>query len=921
MTQVITDHSSHYQDQAKPKKPNSPYEMLAAIKRKFRETDLSFSSDILSLSSEADGNNLGSEDGILSRSHTFDSYGESGSSMLDTIRSMANSRGSASGKLSLTEIAKAQSASTANAKRRRRTITIASSPTNGSQRVRRSVFQSADISHSTSASGTNPNILQIPIHPQLKHGSDVNSRRSMLYQLRAMSGRISRLPKRNLKPLDFSNIKKQKDCWRQDSDTSGSGSKKHQPHLFTQSSPSLSGAFSPTIVPSLNLSQSQDSDKRQPLSQISAGSDNGHASSKGPLHFLGLKKHDTTQNSKSGQENLSWALDQNMHPDSGIGTEKAVSKAIPNVSEKKNSAKQSKKASSKANQGKNNVCKYCGKQYRYRSKLKSHEQHCSSKLEALLYSQGDVADQANSETVPQEGQIVSCVCGPRHTYSRIGIDSPSGGNNDLDAQEMIQCTACSCWLHRICVSLVQGTLPNPYTCPNCIARVPHMVSTTKSQPTKSNGQPISPESQRLAALLADVTDTSETEDEDPAIRAAMIHNKRIVAKPEVDSDGTMSLTDASELVRFHRQGKAPTRRSRKIVGDTETPDNMRLIRSDADFMISNPPTRSRTFDNLHTDNILSSDADFLGLSMLFPLDGGAQNNQQAKGNPPVVTNTTSGNINSTLASDPPIQWHIENMPIVNPVASTANGAVNNTQIGGQQSLGGDLSLPMNMDLASFLNQSSHGPNTDMNNVYSELMAPESVIPDVFSSLATTSNAPAQEFYPSFSMGQFSYANNVPVPRVAGKRGANNNGNMIEHGSSSTITIMNDNFSDLLMTSRAPMSDSEGGIISKSYSQSQPNSSTGHHNNELESIALANSIGMTSAGVSAPISSTMMISQSHVSFSQPPTSANPNMIQTSLGNVNLGDMVSATQISQVYQDIANGHEIFDKELEGLINFDL
>ncbi|KAJ1941498.1 hypothetical protein EC988_006741, partial [Linderina pennispora] len=89
-------------------------------------------------------------------------------------------------------------------------------------------------------------------------------------------------------------------------------------------------------------------------------------------------------------------------------------------------------------------CKYCGKQYKYHSKLASHEQHCSSRLEALLYS----ADE-------NEQHIIHCVCGPRH-------DRPVGARDDLP---MVQCDSCSLWLHIECVGIDEENLPDEFFCP------------------------------------------------------------------------------------------------------------------------------------------------------------------------------------------------------------------------------------------------------------------------------------------------------------------------------------------------------------------------------------------------------------------------------------------------------------------------
>ncbi|KAJ2748257.1 hypothetical protein IWQ56_007511, partial [Coemansia nantahalensis] len=91
-------------------------------------------------------------------------------------------------------------------------------------------------------------------------------------------------------------------------------------------------------------------------------------------------------------------------------------------------------------------CKYCGKQYKYHAKLASHEQHCSSRLEALLYS----ADEHEQHTI-------HCVCGPRH-------ERPVGERDDLP---MVQCDNCLSWLHIECVDIDEDNLPEEFFCPRC----------------------------------------------------------------------------------------------------------------------------------------------------------------------------------------------------------------------------------------------------------------------------------------------------------------------------------------------------------------------------------------------------------------------------------------------------------------------
>ncbi|KAJ2811939.1 hypothetical protein FBU31_007676, partial [Coemansia sp. 'formosensis'] len=78
-------------------------------------------------------------------------------------------------------------------------------------------------------------------------------------------------------------------------------------------------------------------------------------------------------------------------------------KATPPISGGKSRGQSATNGKGAASKRPISECKYCGKQYKYHAKLASHEQHCSSRLEALLYS----ADE-------HEQHIIHCVCGPRH---------------------------------------------------------------------------------------------------------------------------------------------------------------------------------------------------------------------------------------------------------------------------------------------------------------------------------------------------------------------------------------------------------------------------------------------------------------------------------------------------------------------------
>ncbi|KAJ2194614.1 hypothetical protein IW139_002069 [Coemansia sp. RSA 353] len=228
-------------------------------------------------------------------------------------------------------------------------------------------------------------------------------------------------------------------------------------------------------------------------------------------------------------------------------------------------------------------CKYCGKQYKYHSKLASHEQHCSSRLEALLYS----ADEAEQHTI-------HCVCGPRH-------ERPAGSR---DTQPMVQCDNCLKWLHIECVRVDEQNLPEEYYCPRCAASSGN-VAATPSTPRRGRGWAVnimSPESHRLATLLADVPDNdgSETEEEPMSLRV------RGRPAPVPSSDDTMSISDVAEVTRFHRQGSNVTCRS---------PVLPRMAQSEADVSLEPTPSqrrrrRARAQATVHTD---APSSDFLGL--------------------------------------------------------------------------------------------------------------------------------------------------------------------------------------------------------------------------------------------------------------------------------------------------------------------
>ncbi|KAJ2614500.1 hypothetical protein H4S08_001680 [Coemansia sp. RSA 1365] len=266
-------------------------------------------------------------------------------------------------------------------------------------------------------------------------------------------------------------------------------------------------------------------------------------------------------------------------------------------------------------------CKYCGKQYKYHTKLASHEQHCSSRLEALLYS----ADESEQHTI-------HCLCGPRH-------DRPLGSRDEL---AMVQCDNCLLWLHIECVELDEDNLPEEYFCPRCNAAfddersegrsVADMPGTPRRRERRGSGSGVmSPESHRLATLLADVPnyDGSETEEEPMSLRVRgsgpqrpktrrggqnlgsnnNSHARANVA--EMSSEDTMSISDVAEVTRFHRQGSS----QRKC----RSPVAPRMAQSETNLSPVPTPSRRRVraggdgaMATAHTDALSS---DFLGLPL------------------------------------------------------------------------------------------------------------------------------------------------------------------------------------------------------------------------------------------------------------------------------------------------------------------
>ncbi|KAJ1998531.1 hypothetical protein H4R26_005423, partial [Coemansia thaxteri] len=256
-------------------------------------------------------------------------------------------------------------------------------------------------------------------------------------------------------------------------------------------------------------------------------------------------------------------------------------------------------------------CKYCGKQYKYHAKLASHEQHCSSRLEALLYS----ADE-------HEQHVIHCLCGPRH-------DRPVGKRDDLP---MVQCDNCLLWLHIECVGIDEDNLPEEYFCPRCEDAFDDRCSDggkggsacpstpkRRSAPSAASHM-MSPESSRLATLLAGVPDAETDTDEEPIVhkprgrpRQTTLRRKKATGDAEHSSDlgseDTMSISNMSEAARFHRRGGGSAKRCKSPVAPRMaqsevgvSPSRRRRVRSGVDG----------GGQTVHTDALSS---DFLGLPL------------------------------------------------------------------------------------------------------------------------------------------------------------------------------------------------------------------------------------------------------------------------------------------------------------------
>ena len=62
-------------------------------------------------------------------------------------------------------------------------------------------------------------------------------------------------------------------------------------------------------------------------------------------------------------------------------------------------------------------------------------------------------------------------------------------------------------------------------------------------------------------------------------------------------------------------------------------------------------------------------------------------------------------------------------------------------------------------------------------------------------------------------------------------------------------------------------------------------------------------------------------QASSAYPQPNVTMGTGAPITNADNLKLAEFMANAQLPQNYQDLSTGHDVFDKELEGLINFDL
>ncbi|KAJ2886112.1 hypothetical protein H4R27_000895 [Coemansia aciculifera] len=599
-------------------------------------------------------------------------------------------------------------------------------------------------------------------------------------------------------------------------------------------------------------------------------------------------------------------------------------------------------------------CKYCGKQYKYHAKLASHEQHCSSRLEALLYS----ADE-------HEQHIIHCVCGPRH-------DRPVGERDDLP---MVQCDNCLLWLHIECVGIDEDNLPEEYFCPRCEDAFDHRhggsgngIPAAPSTPKRRNAPNtashiMSPESSRLATLLAGVPDAgADTDtDEEPMIYKTKVKSggtsqrRRKTAGSAAEhysdsgSEDTMSIS-MSEAAQFHRRGGS--------VKGHKSPIIPRMSQSEAGLSPVHTPAhhsrRVRSGVNGASQVVLTDapSSDFLGLPLpetIFSEKPGLAPSALVGGGslsiaPGLCSRQQSMDDLTHFLSTSQPQWSLAQL------SDMLGGAAPGDMIGGGNNSYLDQALA---DLGLGLGAAAGGPGINVGpgtTVFGAATAPLSELANLpvdneFSALleSIASGNAGTDADPYSSLGvDSSYSGllsddillelNTCMPisgplgapsTVGGGRliGTRLNGGEIEHGSSSTITLMHDTSSLCSQDNIRPPATRISRVLPPPPVRPPPGMPGMARVRSAGTTARSNLRGAsssqvlpliqaaTSKSLGAPVLPTAM---SLTMSSNPPST-------TGLGELDVRQLLIGVGSSQVLDWPAEG-DALELELEGLINFD-
>ncbi|KAJ1867328.1 hypothetical protein LPJ78_001133 [Coemansia sp. RSA 989] len=783
-------------------------------------------------------------------------------------------------------------------RKQRRTVITASSP-GGHQRMatnpRRATMHSDGVSqHSGSITPCSSQTRPRQQPPGSSSGRQTPAMRTPLGANGSSGGssRLRRLPKRNLKPLDFSGLHGPK------TQAGGATAAATAPATATSS---RSGGYAPILALPVSPAQSSPLEQKTQRTPPSTGPRqqaafagvlasayqraSGRRVSQRTLRFeggseAGLQESDPVLGPRCPVIGAPRGVFGEAAAESPQGREAArqaqaafeVAVAEQSTTRGRSGRRPGRPAGRGRGRRAVSECKYCGKQYKYHSKLASHEQHCASRLEALLYS----ADES-------EQHVIHCVCGPRHGRA-------AGAR---DEQAMVQCDGCLCWLHISCVGMDESSLPAEFFCTRCTP-ADDPAPTTPRRGSARAGSGMSPESHRLAALLAHVPDNdgSETEEEPMSLRlkARARRGRGSVQAAEGSSEDTMSISDVAEVTRFHRQGST--------VRACRSPVAPRMAQSETNVSPAATPRRRRVRASASTQPTVHTDApssDFLGLpfpeSIFSEKPSFGEGGASADLLPPVPP----GLCGPQTSMDNLSQWSLAQLStMLSATAPPASGAPDSSFL-----LGNSLAdLGLGLDGAG-----PADPTGDAQFGSADLSQLVDMPTDAqFSALLDSfASGEAADAYSSLGAGSSFGSDGLPAVSAAPGTGSRLLGSRIAgsvdvgHGSSSTITLMHDGSSaceqDTAPVLPAPVLPASArpppglpGMIRERNGGTKRSSLVGTAHSSL---------------VGPAMSAAMALSLS----SNPPSSSG-------IGDLDVGQMLN----------FQLDGDVLERELEGLINFD-